>query len=784
MPDAGTTTDDVGRGPSRARRRRRGRHTGGGPDDRPGGGGGGGDGDGEPTAVGPPWTARRTTWLLLAVTALPFLASAIAIFAGVGGTYRPYADVALTELVVRDIGRYEVLVGPYSRDGWHHPGPALFYLLAVPYRLLGSSPAAMAAGALLVNFASIAGIAAIAKRRGGVPFFLCTLVTLGLLVRSLGFDFLVKAWNPYITVLPYGLLVMLVWAMACRERWAVPAAVVVASFVVQTHVGYVALALPLLGLGAAWLVLDTLWGARRDRRPASAGGADESTASAGDALAAGGPGSGGLVATGPEPVGAHADDADTSDAMAGGAGADRAAVDGTGAGGGLTAGTAAGAGASLGAAGDGAARGRGLRGWARRGWRGSPVGRLVGAGLVAAGLGALAWVLPIVEQLRTGDGNMTIVARWFQDHEGEARTLGLGWRVVSAQYALSAEWLFGWADRNMLEEPVYVEDPLVPVLLVLVGLAVVVGWRRLGADGRKLVAVWLVASAVGVVAAARTIGPLYAYRLGWAWTLGAIAGAYVLWVGWTFVADRWPARERRVLVPVAVAAVATLAVVDVVVAAQAGTPEQDVSAVLNSLSTQAYEALPEGDGEVVVSPTSFLTLGYGVGFALQLEQDGNDIGFRVGGQLGAHRAPGGRPLRAELVMAADADILTQMQLRPELELVAQVGDMSFEDLEADLAERERIEERIRAEGPGALADPSPELARKSIASTSWPRPARWWPSSWPPRRTSRPHPPGDRHEPSLVGGRRMRTASRPGAIPADRPYAGDLPSRCSSTPPG
>lgn len=692
-PDAATTEDaDPSGGRATA------------PDD-----GGGGEGrrtaDGTRSSAsvdGRPLFSRRTTWLVLTVTALPFLVSAIAVFAGVGGTYRPYADVAQTELIVRDVGRYEVLVGPYSREGWHHPGPALYYLLAIPYRLLGSSSAAMSFGALVVNGGSIVGMGAIAKRRGGTALMLCMLVTLALMVRSLGFEFLAMAWNPYITALPYGFLVMLVWAMACGERWALPVGVVVATFVVQTHVGYVALALPLLGLGAAWLVADTLWRARRLRTAASADAPADATADATrrdteaastDAPAPHDVGAASVPAAGPDAASTPDPGTPSADpASAGHAGA-RPASDGGPAG--LTGGAGSG----------------GLRRWARRGWWGTAVGRLAAAGALAGVLGAVGWALPVLDQLRPGRGNMSLIAGWFRDHEGEARTLTAGWRVVSAQYALSAEWLVGWADRNMVEEPVYVDEPLVPLLLLVVAGAVVLGWRRLGTDARKLVAVWAVASAIGVVATARTIGALYAYRLAWTWTLGAIAGAYVLWVAWTFAAARWPLAERRVLVPVAVAAVATLAVVDGVVAAQAGTPEQEVSASLADLRSQAHNVLPEGDGEVVVSPTSFLTLGYAVGLADQLEADGIDIGFQLGGRLSAHRAPGGAPLRAELVMAADGDIVTQLEARPELEVVAEVGDLSFEELEAELAERAEIEARVMAEGPNALADPSPQMAR-------------------------------------------------------------------------
>jgi hypothetical protein len=107
----------------------------------------------------------------------------------------------------------------------------------------------------LINALAITGIALVARRVAGLPCMLVTLVGCAVLVRSLGPVFLRNPWNPYIAVLPFGLLVYLTWAMTCGEAWALPIAVGVASFCVQTHVGYAPLAAPLLVWGAAALVV-------------------------------------------------------------------------------------------------------------------------------------------------------------------------------------------------------------------------------------------------------------------------------------------------------------------------------------------------------------------------------------------------------------------------------------------------------------------------------------------------------------------------------------------------
>ena len=47
--------------------------------------------------------------------------------------------------------RGRLLVGPYSRFGWNHPGPFYFYFQAPLYALSGHKAASLYAGALAIN---------------------------------------------------------------------------------------------------------------------------------------------------------------------------------------------------------------------------------------------------------------------------------------------------------------------------------------------------------------------------------------------------------------------------------------------------------------------------------------------------------------------------------------------------------------------------------------------------------------------------------------------------------
>jgi hypothetical protein len=218
-------------------------------DEAPAGNGGGGP------APAPDARDRRVRRLALAVALVPFAVAAVALAVAVGGRYLSVADQALIELHTRDVGRETPLVGLYSRGEWSHPGPILFYVLAPFYWLAGGRAVGLSIGALAINAASIAGLALVARRRGGTPLMLLTLLGSTLLLRTLGADFASDPWNCFITTLPFALLIFLAWSLWCGEAWALPLAAGVATFLAQTHVGFVLLALPLVVWGAIGLVV-------------------------------------------------------------------------------------------------------------------------------------------------------------------------------------------------------------------------------------------------------------------------------------------------------------------------------------------------------------------------------------------------------------------------------------------------------------------------------------------------------------------------------------------------
>lgn len=182
--------------------------------------------------------AAGAVWALALLAALPALVLAVA---SLGEGWQTAADHAPIELRVRDVGgAHTPLVGPYSRYGWNHPGPSLFYALAPAYRVVGSADGLLV-GAALVNAAAAGVAVVIAGRRGGTA--LAALLAGGVLAMSLamGTELLRDPWNPWIAVLPFLTCVVAAWAVTTGSTRSIPVAVAAGSFSAQAHVGYLPL---------------------------------------------------------------------------------------------------------------------------------------------------------------------------------------------------------------------------------------------------------------------------------------------------------------------------------------------------------------------------------------------------------------------------------------------------------------------------------------------------------------------------------------------------------------
>ncbi|HYH49393.1 MAG TPA: hypothetical protein VEG38_07570, partial [Acidimicrobiia bacterium] len=156
------------------------------------------------------------------------------------GLNRPFAhagDAAILETAIRRVSTGTQTLGPYSRFGFHQPGPAYFDFHAPFAWLTGGSPRSVFIGALVLNVGAATAGVALVRRRLGEPAARWSAVVVSAYLIAVTPALLVDPWNPYVLGLPL-LLVILLAADAAAGSWpAAAGAAVAATFVVQTHLG-------------------------------------------------------------------------------------------------------------------------------------------------------------------------------------------------------------------------------------------------------------------------------------------------------------------------------------------------------------------------------------------------------------------------------------------------------------------------------------------------------------------------------------------------------------------
>jgi hypothetical protein len=143
-----------------------------------------------------------------------------------------------------------LLVGPYSRFQWHHPGPFLFYAVAPFYGLSGFKTAGLSAGAVAINLTAVALLLWTMLRHGPPRLAIAVAVVSAFYLIRVP-ELLVSPWNPHTLVVPMMALLVVTAAVANGRVWLLPLAAVLASFVVQCHVAVGPAALALLVVAVA-----------------------------------------------------------------------------------------------------------------------------------------------------------------------------------------------------------------------------------------------------------------------------------------------------------------------------------------------------------------------------------------------------------------------------------------------------------------------------------------------------------------------------------------------------
>jgi hypothetical protein len=196
-------------------------------------------------------------WCAIGLTLLALAPVIVTVITRTGRSYLPARDIGTIDLRVRDVWSTNVpLVGPYSRYLWSHPGPLLFYFLAIPSGIFGQAAWATLVGGALLQGIAIAWLAKLAWQRGGLPLVALALAGVGLIYATTGPWIMLEPWNPHIVLPFFALFVFQSWLLATGEARFLPGATFVGSFLVQTHVGYAPLVGAAVVVVAVYVVLD------------------------------------------------------------------------------------------------------------------------------------------------------------------------------------------------------------------------------------------------------------------------------------------------------------------------------------------------------------------------------------------------------------------------------------------------------------------------------------------------------------------------------------------------
>src|SRR5256885_2295132 len=151
----------------------------------------------------PPTTSDRGSERWLTDTPVSVVAGSAIVLIGairlIATLHRPFTsggDVAFIELTVREALRWRVALGPYSRFGWHHLGPALFYLYAPIYSLSGHSSRALFVDSWLLNGGCAVCVGLLVRRASGEPAAPLAAGALCVCGRGAPFGSMSHPWEP------------------------------------------------------------------------------------------------------------------------------------------------------------------------------------------------------------------------------------------------------------------------------------------------------------------------------------------------------------------------------------------------------------------------------------------------------------------------------------------------------------------------------------------------------------------------------------------------------------
>jgi len=190
---------------------------------------------------------KKDKWLWSFLLFAPiFLTASVSAFQF---TWQLQGDYALELLRSRDVWGHTPLVGPFSRYGWSHPGPALFFIFSIPAHFPVNPSLTLSLFSLMLKWVPLTVATMIILRKMGKTSATVFAVFANLFLLHHR-DEIWTIWNPTVVLSLFILLVVVIAALPDNSITLV-LSLCAGSILIQSHIGF--------SIPVATLICLTLW---------------------------------------------------------------------------------------------------------------------------------------------------------------------------------------------------------------------------------------------------------------------------------------------------------------------------------------------------------------------------------------------------------------------------------------------------------------------------------------------------------------------------------------------
>jgi hypothetical protein len=181
---------------------------------------------------------------------LMLLPPVVALVCLVGRPWHPTDDLAIVDLRVRDVLSWHTpLTGLYSRPGWNHPGPLMFWMIRAVSVVAGGAPWGTRVGVTVFQVVALGWLAWITSKHG-LRMLLAAATVTSLTYLGISSDVFRQPWNLWLPLPFFLVFIFLVCLVATGSFRQLIGMSIVGTVIIQTHVGYA----PLILAGFAWAI--------------------------------------------------------------------------------------------------------------------------------------------------------------------------------------------------------------------------------------------------------------------------------------------------------------------------------------------------------------------------------------------------------------------------------------------------------------------------------------------------------------------------------------------------